>query len=399
MLKSILVAILVIIIAVVAAPYFLRQEQVVSFLENKLILPDNNKIKIESPVKFGIFPYAHFSTEKASVISPDGLTKKFENLLFGFNFNGLITRNIGFDLQAKYNGTDYKANVGVEDYSKFLKNEDTLIDIKVENPVPFTLKGDLKSTDNGKELKNFTLTHKQTTARGNIVFKNLANGINSISGSVVLDSENIEDLRKLTDLKNYNDDFNQISGKGKAVISFSTTGKSDYDYKRNLDAEGSLKVTNAAIYGIDLEEFLRSMGQVKMEKNPNKSIPIDSIDSSFVSNKGLVNISNFKMLNNKGTATGNGTVDIADERINSNLNINASVEGNSVNLPLLITGDLKNPIVKPMAIKAIITNASQLKQFTDQIKNEKVRDTLKSVFDVLGGVGQDEPVQQKTPGQ
>lgn len=401
MFRSILIAIIIIIVAVIAAPHFIRQDQVVAFIEDKVKLPGNSKLKIQTPVEFGFFPYAHISAPLATLTSADGITKKFENILFGFDFNSLITKNIDFDLETKFEGVDYKANVGIGDYSKFLNSEDTDLDIKVENPVPFTLKGVLKTTSTGKELKNFVLTHKQTVARGNITFQNMANGVNGISGSVVLDTENIDDLRRLADKEHYNDPYSRLSGKGKAVLSFATAGTNDYQYKRNLNAEGSMKINDAVIYGIDMDEFLRSFGQTKLSSDASKMTPIDAVDLAFVSNRGVANISNFKMYNKKGTATGTGTIDIADEKINSNLNINAEVEGNSANLPLQISGNLKDPSVRPLAVQAVITNAASLQQLTGQIKNEKVRDTLKSVFDVLGGFGggtQQQPqAQQPAP--
>ena len=103
------------------------------------------------------------------------------------------------------------------------------LDIKIDQPCyewiinncpTYRIKS--KTSGNKKTLNNFVLTYKQTVVKGNIELTANNDKSSTIKGSAVLDTTNIDDLRRLVDFKNYNDAFNATSGKGKFIISFAT---------------------------------------------------------------------------------------------------------------------------------------------------------------------------------
>lgn len=385
LIKSILIAFAILVIAGIAAPFLVSQEKVISFVEKQIELSDNKKLKIESPVKFGFFPYAYFETDKASIISSNGIKQTIENLLFGFDFNDLITKNIDFDLEARYQGVDYKANVALDNYSNFIDKKPTKVNINFETPVPFELVGDLVVDEKSKKLNDFTITHKQTTAKGNMEFRAEENNAQFIKGDVVIDTKNIDDIRRLLDFDNYNSNFSLTSGKGKIIISFDTLGSNKQEYLKTLNAEGSLKISDAAVYGLDLKEIVQTFGQVEFQETSSKKIDINSADSSFIIANSVAKIINFNAVNPMASINSNGIIHLIKETTDTNFDINANIEGTKVNLPLRIYGPFKDPKIRAKAINAVINNTEGLRKITDQINDDKVKDTINSVFDVLNG--------------
>ncbi len=349
--------ILIMAIALVAAPYFVRQDQVKAFIEKNVSLPDEKKIKLPSEIKFGLFPYMHFETEKVQIVGDKIPTQTFESVKFGFDFNDIWGNSIDFDIRTKYQGVSYDANIDIRDYKSFYENGKTPIVIDAVKPVPFGLKGDLEIFEAKRSLKNFTLTHKKTSARGNLNHEILKDGENTkIDGNLTIDTDNIDDLRRLAKFEQYNDKFNLVDGSGKLVFGFSTKGSDSYTFQKNLNSEGSFKFNDIKVNGFDLEEIARNPLEIKFIEDYSRNIPIDKADGMFEINNGLMQLSNVNANSNRFVMDTKGLVNIPDQEMNLDVDLDLNLASKDVMVPLKVKGTFEKPKIIPRYNDAIVNN-------------------------------------------
>lgn len=375
---------LVVAIALIAAPYFVRQDQVRAFIEKNISLPDDKKLELPEKIEFGLFPYMHFETAKLQIVGDQIPSQTFEKVKFGFDFNDLFGNSVDFDVRTRYQGVDYDANIDIIDYKGFYQNGATPVVIKAVSPVPFKLKGDLRIEDESRSLKNFVLNHKKTTAKGTVKHSLKGAKSHSIEGNVVIDTDNVDDLRRLAVFEKYSDTFNLLEGAGKLVVAFSTTGYDSYTYKKNLDAEGTFKFSEMTVYGFDLDEIARNPFQVKFVEDYSRRIDIDSVTGLFTTENGLMKLTDAKAQSKRINILSNGLVNVADENMNLDVDLDLNLETKKVNVPLKVKGNFDKPKVTPRYDETIKNNLPALLEGQDLrkgIDKDKLKENFKQIED------------------
>lgn len=356
----ILLTFLVVAVALVAAPYFVRQDQVKAFIEKNITLPDQKKLKIPGKIKFGLFPYMYFETKEVKIVGKKIPSQIFNDVKLGFNINDIFAKGIDFGIKTKYQNIKYDANIDLVDYKGFYQKGKTPISIKARAPIKFDLKGNLEIDGRRKSFKDFTLNHKKTSVTGTINLETKDSKNIKIEGNVVVDSDNIDDLRRLAFFDKYQDKFNLLEGGGKVVLGFATSGYDPYTYKKNLDAEGSFKLSDVKVYGFDLEEIARNPLEVKFLEDYSRKIDIDSISGIFVIENGLANISEMKAASSRLNVRSEGLVNIADETLNLDVELDLNSETQKIKAPLKVKGSFDKPKIVPKYGKALVDNLPAL---------------------------------------
>lgn len=347
---------LVLVVSLVAAPYFVRQDQVKLFIEKNVTLSDDKKIQLPKKIEFGLFPYMHFETEEVNILNGKHVEEKFENVKFGFDFNDILGKSIDFDVKVTHNKISYDANIDVIDYRNFYNNGSTPIVVKAKLPVPFTLKGNLKIDGKKRHFKDFVLSHKKTTLKGTINHESKGVKSQKIDGNIALDTDNIDDLRRLAMFDQYKSKFNMLEGTGKVVLAFSTSGYDEYTYKKNLDSEGSLKFNNIVVYGFDLDEIARNPAEVKFVEDYSRKIEVENASGLFAINKGVAELKDVIAKSAVIDLSAKGFADVAEESLNIEVNADLNTATQKLNAPLDIKGSFESPKISVRYGEAIVNN-------------------------------------------
>lgn len=358
----ILMTLVIVSAALVAAPYFVRQDQVKAFIEENITLPDNKKLVLEGDIDFGLFPYMYFETKKVDIKGEGVPTQTFENVKVGFDFNDLFGKGVDFDIRTKYMGIAYEANVDIRDYKSFYQQGKTPVVIKAAKPISFSLKGDLAIDGKKRSFKNFIISHKKTTVKGTINHELTNNKNQKIDGNVVIDTDNIDDLRRLAFFEKYYDKFNLLDGIGKVVLGFDTKGYDDYTFRKNLNAEGSFKLENVNVYGFDLEEIARNPLEVKFKEDYSRKITIDDASGLFTVDKGLMSLKDTNANSQRLKLKTKGLINLAEENLNLDADLDLDMETNKLDVPLKIKGSFEKPKITPRYDEAIMKNLPTLLQ-------------------------------------
>ncbi len=370
------IAILIIAVALVAAPFFVRQEQVKNFIENHVALPDNQKLKLDGIIKFGIFPNMYAKVPTLSIIENDGNAKIFEHFHFGFNTTDLIKTGISFNTSFLFAGNEYEGRLTINDYQGLLDSGQSEILLKLEEPLPVKVKGFLIRNGDVYSLKDFKVTHKQTIATGNLKIGPDDTGLMQIDLNTEINSENIEDIRRLIEFGKNNDDFNLLSGSGKVKLSLTTKGSTEMEFKQNLNGEGDVSVHDAAIYGIDLNELIGAPQETQLTDNPDRKIDISEADTIFKITNGIVKIEELNASNQFANISGSGTVDIPQSLVKVGIDIDADIASAKVKIPLVVYGSFSKIKFAPRAGDMLLDNVENIVDGTSKIRFKDIKINL-----------------------
>lgn len=381
-------------VALAAAPFFVRQDQVRSFIEENIALPDDQKLILSENIDFGFFPYSYIETKQFSIKDQSGLEKTFKDVKLGFDFNSIFTKSLGFDFNVVYNDIPYQGNLNIVDYRQYLEQNKSPIELNIEKPVPADLTGLLSIEGDLLKFSDFVLEHKKTTAEGDVEVLTKANG-QKIKGNLSVNSDNIDDLRRLALFDQYNDDFDLLSGKGNLVLSFETEGNDGYSFRRNLNTQGKIDFKDTVLYGIDLYEIVNNPKVIELTKNASKKLNLDDISSSLNIINGVIKAKDFKAVSEKLAVAATGDIDIADETILLATDINAILSSEEIELPLLIRGDIRDPKITPRIDEKMLRKVGEVLsekgikiKGLESGKNKEVLDeTMKQIEGIGGSIG------------
>ncbi len=371
--KTLLITILILVVALLAAPVFVRQEQVKNFVENRIALPDGRKLKLVGNIDFGFFPKAYVNVPEANILYKDGAKKTFKDFHFGFNPADLMGKGVGFETAFFFGDNQYEGHIYIKEYENFYKNGTSPIKLDIEKPLKIKANGDFSHTDNKYALSNFKITHKQTTAKGNLVINGTGNA-QSISLQTVIQSEDIENIRRIIEFgKVNNDEFNLLSGQGTVTLGITAKGNNAEQLKSSLNGEGTVKIQEAAIYGLDLNEIIGAPQEVKLTDNEDKKIDIKDADSKFNIVNGAIRVEELNATNQFANITGQGIVDITKSALKLSVDVDADVASARVKIPLIIYGTFDDIKFAPRFGDAMINNLETIIDQTKKIKLENIK--------------------------
>jgi hypothetical protein len=160
-------------------------------------------------------------------------------------------------------------------------------------------------------------------------------------------------------------------------LNATTKGADINDFKRNLNGEGDVNVSDARIYGIDITSLIGAPQDTRMTKDQSRYIAIMKADSIFKINNGIVKIEELNAQNNLANITGSGTVNIPESEVKVNIDLDAEMMQSKVKVPLLAYGKFSDVRFVPRVGDAVMGNINSIKQI--KLKDVKLRISKKSL--------------------
>ena len=395
-----LITIFLIVGCLLAAPYLVRQDQIRAYVEKDFKLPDGKQLKLPEHIDFGVFPYVYLKTKEVIIKSPTEADLSLKNISLGFSFNDLLSNSVKFDIGVNFKDNDYQGEVKIVEYQKFYKEGTSPVEINLSKPIPAELNGVLTIKNGVTKFNEFKLTHKDTNISGDIELANAGGKKNKINGNVTFDTKNIDDVRRLIQFDKYKDELSLLEGVGLVKLKFDTIGSDDYEFRRNLNAIGSVKLDDVILYGFDLEEIISNPAIVSFTNDKLRKIDLNGLSTAFKVQKGIARISDILANSDKLNVTGNGTLDIAEEIVNLSTLLDINLPKAQMKLPVDIIGDVRNPKIKARIdklLKGKITDAlgqaqdsilSNPAELLNKNNEESLKNLGKSLKDsLIGGFG------------
>lgn len=211
------------------------------------------------------------------------------------------------------------------------------------------------------------------------------------------------DIQKINAGKLLNDLRGKDKLKGQTTItaSFNTSGVKLSQLKQNLNGNLKLLLKDGTIKGFDLNHQ-KNVLDAKLNNKPAPDAPtpvetkIASLTASAIIKKGVLNNKDLRAATPLARVIGQGTVDIAKEKLNytasvkftSSTNIKPSTtfeKMNSMPLDIDITGTFDKPVIKPNFGK-VLNNLvkKELKKQEIKIKEKVTKDIKKELENKLG---------------
>lgn len=196
-----------------------------------------------------------------------------------------------------------------------------------------------------------------------------------VGADVKLSAIDIEDLMTALSGKS------RLEGKTNLALNVNATGNSQNEWVSTLGGNGSLKVVDGAIKGINIGSFLRNAKQGNFFKSDNESTDFTDLTATFTIAKGVVSNSDLAMKSPALRLGGNGAVNLPAKTLNYKLlpTLAETSKGQGgkdqvagLTIPLVITGPWSNPSVTPdlagMAQEAL-KNPDTIKQLIENPKD------------------------------
>lgn len=174
--------------------------------------------------------------------------------------------------------------------------------------------------------------------------------------------------------------FSLLAGHTKLALQISGAGTNSEEIKSSLQGQGSVAVSDGSIEGINITEFISSIGAGQipdMRQGPGAKTAFSDLGGSFTIKDGIAETSNLKMTSPLLKVTAAGTVDLIQGRIDmlAQPEIVAGPEGKGgandlagLSVPVRIEGPLDSPRIKP-EIKGVFANPEKAAKTVNQIGN------------------------------
>jgi len=183
--------------------------------------------------------------------------------------------------------------------------------------------------------------------------------------------------------------LSRVSGRGNVTINVTAHGNTSTALIGSLDGHAAMNITNGAIQGINLWSAINSAAalaerQSMPAKSGGNSTPFDAFKASADLSNGVATTKDLDIASGDLRVTGQGTANLATEAVNYRVNA-AIMKGGATssalaNIPLLITGTMKSPSVRPDTQALVRSVAQQQLQKQKGAVENKLRNALKGLI-------------------
>ena len=200
-----------------------------------------------------------------------------------------------------------------------------------------------------------------------------------------------EDLRGI-DVQPLLTDFaklNRVSGRGDVTMNVTARGNTTPALMSSLDGRAAVNLTQGAIQGIDLWSAVNSAVAFAQRRSlpaqgVGNSTRFDTFKASADLANGVATTKDLEVASGDLRVTGQGTANLiteaVDYRVNAAILQGAAASAALANVPLLITGTMKSPSVRPDTQSLVKSVAQQqLQKHKGQLEN-KLRGVLKGLI-------------------
>ncbi len=183
--------------------------------------------------------------------------------------------------------------------------------------------------------------------------------------------------------------LNRISGRGNVTLDVTARGNTTAALTRSLDGHAAVNLTNGAIQGIDLWSVINGAVQLAEHhsmpsQGAGNSTRFDAFKASAELTNGVATTKDLDISSGDLHVTGHGTANLVTSAVN--YHVSATVlEGPGASavlasVPLLISGTMKSPSVRPDT-QALVKSVAQqqLQKHKSQLEN-KLRNVLEGLI-------------------
>ena len=183
--------------------------------------------------------------------------------------------------------------------------------------------------------------------------------------------------------------LNRVSGRGNITINVTAHGNTTPALMSSLDGHAAMNITNGAIQGINLWSAINSaVALVQRQSLPansgGNSTPFDAFKASADLANGVATTKDLDIASGNLHVTGQGTANLVTEAVNYRVNaavLKGAGAGSALaNIPLLITGTMTSPSVRPDTQSLVKSVAQQQLQKQKGAVENKLRNALKGLI-------------------
>jgi AsmA protein len=183
--------------------------------------------------------------------------------------------------------------------------------------------------------------------------------------------------------------LNRVSGRGNVTINVTGRGNTTTALINTLDGHAAVNIASGAIQGINLWSAINSaVALVQRQSLPantgGNSTPFDSFKASADLTNGVATTKDLDIASGDLHVTGQGTANLATEAVNYRVNaaiLKGAGAGSALaNIPLLISGTMTSPSVRPDTQGLVRSVAQQQLQKQKGAVENKLRNALKGLI-------------------
>ncbi|MGH8200814.1 MAG: AsmA family protein [Steroidobacteraceae bacterium] len=182
--------------------------------------------------------------------------------------------------------------------------------------------------------------------------------------------------------------LNRVSGRGNVTLNVTAQGKTTAALMGSLNGHAAINLNNGAVQGINLWAAINSaVALVQQHSMPTQSTgnstPFDTFKATADLGNGIATTKDLDIASGDLSVTGQGTANLLTEAVNYRVNatiLKGAGAGALANVPLLISGTMKSPSVRPDT-QALVKSVAQqqLQKHKGQVEN-KLRSVLKGLI-------------------
>lgn len=183
--------------------------------------------------------------------------------------------------------------------------------------------------------------------------------------------------------------LNRVSGRGNIAVNVTARGNTTTALIGSLDGHAAVNLTNGAIQGINLWSAINSAvalaeRQSMPAKSGGNSTPFDVFKASADLTNGVATTKDLDIASGDLHVSGQGTANLVTQAVNYRVNAailkGAATSSALANIPLLITGTMTSPSVRPDTQALIKSVAQQQLQKQKGAVVNKLRNALKGLI-------------------
>jgi AsmA protein len=183
--------------------------------------------------------------------------------------------------------------------------------------------------------------------------------------------------------------LSRVSGRGNVTVNVTAHGNTTTALTSSLDGHAAMNLTNGTIQGINLWSAINSavalaQRQSMPAKSGGNSTPFDTFKASADLSNGIATTKDLDIASGDLHVTGQGTASLVTEAVNYRVNAailkGAATRSALANIPLLITGTMKSPSVRPDTQALVKSVAQQQLQKQKGAVENKLRHALKGLI-------------------
>lgn len=196
----------------------------------------------------------------------------------------------------------------------------------------------------------------------------------------------------------------KLQGTANVALNIHGTGASQRAIVGNLGGTGNVRVSDGAVKGINIAQFLRDAKKGFLDSSGSKKTDFSELSASFTIAQGILTNKDLVMKAPIVSVTGAGTLNLPQKTVNYTVKplVSTNVKGqggdaaSGLEIPLIVTGPWSSPEITP-DLAAVIQNGlknpealkQNLKNIKEGIKNYNSPEDLKRAL--LGGGKAAEP--------